>query len=214
MTNLENVNLLDLIPPNLQQDEQIQAAAQAIDVELKKTTKQIWFCLLLPRLDELPENLVDELAWQFHVDFYDTTLDIAIKRDLVRQSILWHMKKGTPYAVKSIVGALLVGATVTENWDYGGNPYCFKVDLIEGAIPSEKELDNLYKAIQAVKNTRSWLDGVNFIRNLEQTIYYGGKALQHEEVNIYPSSFNMPDIEGKPYFVAAVGTYSEVEIYG
>lgn len=39
--------------------------------KLQTINEKAELVLLLPRLDQLPENLVDELAWQYHVDFYD-----------------------------------------------------------------------------------------------------------------------------------------------
>lgn len=212
MIDIKNINLIDVMPPNLLKDEKVKAAAQAIDNELKEISEQIKYCLLLPRLDDLDEATVDKLAWQFHVDFYDYSLPIEQKRNLIRKSIDWHRRKGTPYAVQEVVSAILDGAYVQENWEYGGNPYCFKVGLIEGPMASDKTITQLVKAINAIKNTRSHLDGVSFIRRPNQNIYFGGAMQQHKIVTIGPAVFTMPDINGTKHFASLNNIHKEVTI--
>ena len=84
---LQHTSLLDILPQNLLRDEQIKAAAQALDAELQKITAATKEALLLPRLDELPEAVIDLLAWQWHVDFYEPNMSLETKRQLVRESI-------------------------------------------------------------------------------------------------------------------------------
>ncbi|MDL2280311.1 phage tail protein I [Selenomonadales bacterium OttesenSCG-928-I06] len=213
MTNILDVSLLDILPESIKNDEKVRAAALTIDQELKKTAIQTNFALIYARLDTLSEELVDELAWQFHVDFYDYSLPIEIKRNLVRRSILWHRKKGTPWAVEQVVSTFLSDSKIVENWEYGGDAYCFKVKQIGGALPDEKTLNNLVKAIMSTKNTRSWLDGVSFLRNLNSTIYYGGATQIFRKIHIYPKKFEMPDLAFNKFMGGAVRIFRKISIY-
>ena len=63
---------------------------QAISSRLAQLGEQAELVLILPRLKKLPEEIVDELAWQYHVDFYDVAADIAMKQELVRKAIARH----------------------------------------------------------------------------------------------------------------------------
>ena len=118
--DLQSVSLLDILPPNLLADEQIKAAAQALDTELQKITDATREALLLPRLDELPEAVIDLLAWQWHVDFYEPVgMDIETKRRLIKSSIAWHRIKGTPAAVEQVVSAAFDTSHVKEWFEYG-----------------------------------------------------------------------------------------------
>lgn len=200
------------MPPNLLEDKKVKAAALAIDGELREISESIKLCLLIARLDELDEWTVDYLAWQFHVDFYDYNLPIDKKRNLVRQSIAWHKKKGTPYAVQEIVSTILEGAYVQENWEYGGMPYRFKVGLIEGPIAGEATITQLVKAINAVKNTRSHLDGVSFVRKPNQNIYIGGATQQHKNIIIGPPIFKMPDVKNTQYITSLNYSHKGVNV--
>ena len=98
--------------------------------------------------------------------------DIAKKRALVRNAIAWHRYKGTPAAVEEVCSAVFQSAKVFEWWEYGGVPYHFQVRLIEEGIPDKRIIDNLERAIQVTKNTRSWLDCLSFYRELLAIIYF------------------------------------------
>ena len=98
MNDLQNLNLIELLPTSIASDETIRNICNAIAEKLQTINEKAELVLLLPRLDQLPETLVDELAWQYHVDFYDYAASLDKKRALVRKAIDWHRRKGTPAA--------------------------------------------------------------------------------------------------------------------
>lgn len=212
MRKLSDIVLQEIAPPSINRDKNVQAVCAVIDVEMRNLAQQTRLVLLLPRLDELSEELVDELAWQYHVDFYDYSADLTKKRNLVRQAIAWHKRKGTPAAVEEVCTAAFKTAKVFENWEYGGEPYHFQVRLIEEGIPNQAVIDNLIRAINETKNTRSWLDELSFYREIQGTIYYGGIVNQHKKVEIYPSEFHIPDIYCMQYKGGAISICRKVEI--
>lgn len=212
--DLSSVSLLDLLPANLLSDEQVNAAARALDGELQKVTTAVQDVLFLPRLDNLPEAVLDLLAWQWHVDFYEPIrLDVETKRRLIRQSIAWHRHKGTPWAVEEVTKALLKGAVVRENWEYGGRPYCFQVALIEGAIASEETISQVVKAIAETKNARSHLDGISFIRRIEQKFNFWGATEEFRRITVSPMVFQPPKISQKFYWGATIGAFRSVTVF-
>ena len=98
MNDLQNLNLIELLPTSIASDETIRNICNAIAEKLQTINEKAELVLLLPRLDQLPETLVDELAWQYHVDFYDYAADINKKRALVRKAIdlsLIHISEPT-----------------------------------------------------------------------------------------------------------------------
>ncbi|WP_315452223.1 phage tail protein [uncultured Selenomonas sp.] len=165
--DLQSVSLLDILPPNLLADKKINAAARALDDELQKITAATRNALLLPRLDELSEEVIDLLAWQWHVDFYEPIgMDIETKRRLIKNSIAWHRIKGTPAAVEQVVSAVFDTSHVQEWFEYGGKPYHFKV-ITEDVTTDPNVLARMRRAINAAKNTRSWLETIEFILHLQ-----------------------------------------------
>ena len=90
MLELKDDSLQQILPSSIASDKTVQDIAKAISAKLQLINRQTELILLLPRLDELSEALIDELAWQYHVDFYDYQADIEKKRALVRNAIAWH----------------------------------------------------------------------------------------------------------------------------
>lgn len=161
---LGSLNLLEIVPPNLQKDPSVCSSAKALDQELQLVLKSTQEALHLPRINELPESVVDLLAWQWHVEFYEPLgLMLNRKRDLVRQSIVWHRYKGTPAVVEDVVKAAYGNCKLTEWYEYGGNPGTFKVAVtLEDESTDKNRWKNVISAINSVKNTRSWMEEILF----------------------------------------------------
>ena len=211
---IDDIIWSEIMPPAIRNDPQVQAIDAAITPQLQAVSQAVEECIILARLDELSETVVDLLAWQYHVDFYDKGLPIEQKRILVKTSIDVHRHKGTPYAVQTVVTAILEGAKVLEWFEYGGNPYHFKVALITGPMAGTGIIEKLVKAINLTKNTRSWLDGVEFSRNVGQSIYFCGAQWQHKTAQIGLPALNMPDLSVAQYFASAHYIHKEVTING
>ena len=182
--NVESLSLLDILPANILEDEKVAAAAQALDREIQEVTKATIEVLHISRIDELPEAVVDLLAWQWHVDFYDQNLSLDKRRALVKNSIRWHMKKGTKAAVEEMVQTVFESGRVTEWFEYGGEPYHFKIDLLSAPRIVQEDLEKVVRVINSVKNTRSWLDSLGFIRESEGKQYYGIAPHLHKRYGV------------------------------
>lgn len=204
--DIYNVSWLDLIPPSISNDDQVQTIATAVTPQLQEVSQSIRECIILARLDELQEEVVDLLAWQYHVDFYDADLSITQKRNLVRTSIDAHRHKGTPYAVELVVKSILGDAVVQEWFEYSGQPYYFRVIKISGQVTAEM-YPKLKKAIDTVKNTRSWLEGISLHREVSSGIFLGMAQGIHKHVTINPVAFKIPNISQKQYLGASISVY-------
>lgn len=165
--DIESISLLDILPNSILTDPQITSAAKALDAELQSVTRAVVETLHLPRLDVLPETVVDLLAWQWHVDYYEPIgMDLDTKRRLVRESIAWHRMKGTPAAIEAVATAAFDKTTVREWYEYGGKPYYFKI-VTEDVTTDKDTLNRLRRAVDSVKNVRSWLEEIEFLLHLQ-----------------------------------------------
>jgi phage tail P2-like protein len=161
--DIYNVRWFDVIPPTISGDKQVLAISAAVSPQLQDVSQNIQECILLPRLDELPEAVVDLLAWQYHVDFYESDLPLERKRNLVRSSIEAHRHKGTPYAVERVVAAAFGNVKLSEWFEYDGEPYHFKIDVnLEEESTDKNRWKKVIAAINSAKNTRSWLDKISY----------------------------------------------------
>lgn len=206
----ERVVFYDFLPSSLRDDPVIKAAAEAVDKEMAKTESYIKNVIIIPRIEEQPEEVLDALAIHFHVDFYEpVTLTLEQKRIMVKNSLDWHTRKGTPSAVEEVVSAVFSGA-VTEEWfEYGGLPYYFKVtaDMDTEQLVDDDTLVLLTQAITVMKNTRSWLELIYLLRQRDFHHYHAMGVHHKQELNVDSEYFNGEDVEvddGPWYFCGAV----------
>lgn len=181
MLELKDNTLQRILPSSISGDATVKDIVQAISGRLAQLGEQAELVLILPRLKKLPEEIVDELAWQYHVDFYDVAANITKKRELVRKAIARHRYKGTPAAVEEVCSAAFDSAEVLEWYDYGGEPYHFRVRMVQESIPDEAVMAEMVKAVNSAKNVRSWLDGLTFYYQPKGTVYVAGAVCQHKK---------------------------------
>lgn len=192
--------------------EPIISLAQVTDVELGKINTDL--LLIYPAIDSLNEQLIDYLAVQMHVDEYDDTENLDVKRQQVKQSFLLHRLKGTKYAVQKAVSTVYQSAKVEEWPEYRGEPYHFRVTGITAPMNETKTINKLVRLINTYKNTRSWLDYVQFNRLYRQTFLFGGN------VNLVRKTTITFDLKQKIitqkdiHVLVGVGIYKEVTING
>lgn len=211
MLKLHGDGLKASLPESISGDKEIQAITIAIQEQLQTIQKRISLTLLLPHLDELPETLVDELAWEYHVDFYRPELPVEKKRSLVRQAIAWHRIKGTPAAVESVCSAVFQSASVEENWQYGGEPYHFKVKVIRESVPDTTVIDMLVDAINSTKNTRSWLDEIGFYREAKHTFFVAAPMSKLVTVYARAREFALPGIKQQAYMSSSFTAFKQID---
>lgn len=182
MLELKDNALQRILPSSISGDATVKEIVQAISGRLAQLGEQAELVLILPRLKKLSEEIVDELAWQYHVDFYDVAADITKKRELVRKAIARHRYKGTPAAVEEVCSAAFDTAEVVEWYEYGGEPYHFRVRMVQESIPDETAMAEMVKAVNSAKNTRSWLDSLVFCYRPKGTVCVAGAVCQHKKI--------------------------------
>lgn len=163
--NLEAISLNDIIPASIAEDKNVRAICRTIDPQLQEVSQSIREAFIVSRIDELPENVIDLLAWQWHVDFYEPDLPLETKRELVFESIRWHRKKGTKSAIISALEKLGFVPTIKEWYEpeLQTEPHTFSVrgyykdDQIDVDFLGDQTHEILERIIEATKPARSRL---------------------------------------------------------
>lgn len=156
MKDLLTPNLTALTPHNLLADQNISSIAKAIDPQLTQISASAFEAMILPQIDTLPEQTLDLLAWQMHVDFYDLAYSLDIKRRAVKGSLLWHMKKGTVAAIIEALNLIDIDAKFIH-WkdipDGEGKPYTFNITaIVAGDFYRTRGKDRLASSIRRAVN--------------------------------------------------------------
>lgn len=160
MTDLFSLSLADISPPNIAKDPDISSLITALDPQFQELSRASLEPLILARIDELPENVLDLLAWQLHADFYDLAGNISMKREAVKGSLLWHMHKGTQWAIHEALRQLDITAEIVNWWDDNSEPYTFKLTAIVGGEfyrtkGRDKLISSIRRAVSESKAARS-----------------------------------------------------------
>lgn len=189
MLNLDDTAIIkQTLPDSIAPDQKVRDICDSIQPHFDKFHADIMKVLLLPNLDKLSEALVDELAWQYHVDFYRDNYPIETKRNLVRTAIERHRYKGTPKAVEEIVSTVYQYAIVEEWFEYGGDPYYFRV-LLRAQDPAPPlSIGEVVQLIDAYKSYRSWLEGIYYHvpHDIVVGTHFGYAAYWGRVCGIYP----------------------------
>jgi len=171
--NLSNIDLLILQTKSMQNDPTTIGLCEALTPQLNMISNQIDSILIYSNIDELSHDVLDILAWQFRVDWYDSTLDIDIKRKLIKNSIKVHKSKGTVYAVEQVIQDMFGDGEVQEWFEYGGEPYHFKVITTNASVTAE--LANQFNvAVNKVKRFSTVLEQIIISLSGELNLYYAG----------------------------------------
>lgn len=179
-------NLLRTLPAALAGDENLHALAASIAEVLSQQAAGIGGIAIYTRIDGLPEGLLDILAHDFKVDWWDGDYTQEEKRKLLRDSWRVHRMLGTKAAVETAISAIYPDTQVSEWFEYSGTPYHFKllIDATYETVEPEKH-QRVLERVEYYKNLRSVLDGVEYTaRPAGSAVCYAGIAVSCAEVSI------------------------------
>lgn len=154
------MDLTRTLPPILKNDDKIRALSQTIAKELQETALQIKNNIIYSNIDALPENLIDLLAYDLHIDWYNYDYPIRIKRELVKTSIKVHKKLGTIYAVETALSVLHPQAKVQEWFEYGGEPFFFRINIYVTFSRLAPEAKDIIRVVNIYKRLTAHLDKI------------------------------------------------------
>ena len=158
--DIYNIDFTKIFPTALQHDPKMIALAKGFAAEVLKVSGHLNDVLIYSRFDELPEALVDILAYDMHVDWYDYDMPLKVKREVVKNSVRVHKRMGTKYAVETALGSVWPESEVEEWFEYGGEPHHFRIvcDVTESYITVS--FKRLVQAVYMYKRLSSHLESV------------------------------------------------------
>ena len=170
--------MLAQLPHVLAEDRRLNALATAIATTLAARFDDLHLLKIYPRIDELPEAVLDLLAQDFSVEWWDAAWPLERKRQSLKESWRIHRIMGTPAAVDLAVQAAFGAGSVQEWMEYGGRPHHFRViGLGQEAAGGYRKFLRL---LGIVKRESSVLDAVVITAEVEHRLYAGAgiKSLQ------------------------------------
>lgn len=171
-------NYLLTFPPALKENEQMYAIAAAVANQMEKTNALLPACVIYPNIHNLPEMVLDILAYDLHVDWYDDTAPIDLKREVISNCIRVQKKLGTSFAVSKILNIYFRDILVQSWEEYGGEPYHFKIKTTNPDVTGEGE--KLFNwLLGAVKRESALLDSVDVSIESNSKVCTGFLVTEH-----------------------------------
>ena len=192
MIKLSEGELLDILPIEFKRHPEIVALSYALKRQYARLLEKMQAVYVYASIDTCSEAVLDHLAVEMRIRYYDTNFGIDRKRTLVKSAIFVSLKDGTKYAVDQVIQTALGSSDdKSQDWyEYGGEPGHFKVDLSMDTY----DIDRLIDFITMVKRASAHLDGIGLVTRADQDLFDGIIIQTQESVSIGMESF--PELEG------------------
>ena len=120
-------NLFAVYPLRLKDGKETRAVGKALSALLAGRARMLEKLLIYPAIDRLDEELLDILAYDFKVDWWNPDYTLEEKRRVLRDSWYVHRHMGTRAAVETALKAVYRDAAILEWFEYGGRPGYFRL---------------------------------------------------------------------------------------
>lgn len=179
--------LTDILPGNIAKNPEVCALSYALQCGTQILHHYYQKLYIYSDISRQPEEILDLLAAELRTQYYSSDLSLDVKRQLVRNSLVWYMTAGTPAAVEELVSSVFGEGEVSEWFEYGDLPFYFKIKTDTALTP---DINNFFiDMIQKVKNTRSHLRSIEIHRIVDQNLYAGvGQHRQYKMAAIMENS--------------------------
>lgn len=183
--------------------------------ELYEAAVEVPMLHLMANLEKQSDDVLDHLAWQFHVDFYDAKFERHKKIAVIRNAYQSHKYKGTPYALDLVFDSLGLDGHITEWFEDDANPYTFKANINVFDVGINEDTYKMFeRLIRHYKNVRSWLEEIIINLNSRNQIYVGSTLEVGHTLTIYPSTPEHLTITSPIYSDSATHSITTLTIGG
>lgn len=139
--SIQDARITDGIPRILAEQEWVQALSGALGKVFQKTLQYADDSQIYTALDTAPEAILDALAVNWKIDWYDTGFSIERKRRIVKTAMDVRRLMGTVHATKLQADSIHPGTQLEEWFSYNGEPGYFRLFI---DITGSSESDPVY----------------------------------------------------------------------
>lgn len=172
MISLYDAQITDILPEYLKKSDDVKALSYAVSCAMQRAIDHSRNISVCAAIDTLPENILDLLALELNTQYYDDSASVYVKRELIKNTLKWYQHTGTPAAVEEAVAAVFGNGTIEEWFEYGGEPYHFKINT-STMNTTDDMVQRITKAISSVQSVRSYLEEVVVEVIQQMPLYFG-----------------------------------------
>lgn len=166
MIKLTDARLTDALPKTLAEQPWVQALAEASRKMRRRVMAYADRTRLFCDIDEASEEVLDALSVELQTPLYKNDYPLTVKRQIVKNSMLYYIRSGTRGAVEELLADIYQGAEAEEWFEYGGKPNYFRVaiDISRTTVPvAEMAPAELESWLYSVKRASSALESLSYM---------------------------------------------------
>lgn len=183
---LENCDFLKLLPLWMRVDPTDKSLSESMDDVTVDISKKMAELRKWNDIDNLPENKLDELAWEMNVSWYRYDATIKQKRNIIKNAKRVHRKLGTKWAMEQVLRCYFDDSKVLEWWQYNGVPGHFKIQTVNTATV-DKDAKLFLAILDDVKRYSQILDEIEVLSSSNMEVKY---VIKHRSVDRVTSNMN------------------------
>lgn len=155
MTDLWGTGLVEGLPPAVADEPWVRIMDKVYRERHQREMEAAELIHIYTQIDSQPEEILDVLAVQFKVDWYDSNYPLEAKRSIIKTALEVRRYYGTDWATLKAISAIYPRSEIEQWYDYGGTPGHFRVICsVDGALIPVKRREirrsvNIYKRMTA-----------------------------------------------------------------
>lgn len=158
MSKLDKSSLMQIYPPVLNRDQLFNALGEDVAESLGAAFLKVGKASIYTQIAQLDEGVLDILAQDFNISWYDYDYPIEKKRRVVAAAFSVHRHIGTVGAMVTALSAVWPNSYIEEWFEYDGEPFFFRAVINIDEDDEPVDLDTIRKVVNLYKNERSWLE--------------------------------------------------------
>lgn len=195
MIKIRDCEILDLLPYTFKTPRR-QALSKAFLKVRAKCYDTMSSVLFWGDIENANPALLDAMAAELDCAFYSSDMPVEQKRSIIASTFEYNSRIGTVSSITALLAAAFGNGKVEEWYDYGGDPYYFRLTV--SSAPNLSVSKTGYKLLESrldkVKPKRAKLEGITFKRLIQNNIYVGIGVVKTYKKFTIPAG-QLPDTE-------------------
>lgn len=168
MIKIKDGQITDILPLSMAKNVEMQCVSYALQKQVQKIMALADQTRTVAMIGQLPESILDILATELRTPYYQESMNLETKRNIIKRTLLWHTKAGTPSAISELIEIVFGEGRIVEWFDYDEPPYTpGTFDIVTNAQMTEEITEYFLTIIRRVKNTRSHIRRILINRAME-----------------------------------------------
>lgn len=181
---LDNISMIDVVPPFMQTDSTVRGLCAAGDVILNRLIEALNKTDFVKNLNLLDEDTLDYIASANQIPWYSTADSREAKINTIKNSerVFWGL--GTVFAVEQVVTDVIGSGTVLEWFNYSGSQHHFRLQTQN--VINESKVARAVQLTGYAKKAQSVMDSIDKVNQTNRGTYYGYGQFMTKHLKIVP----------------------------